>query len=83
MSIIRNEHGGQRLSMWVIYERPKDYPDGFVVRRQSAVPGGQILIDRVAQYAPDLETARRLVPPGLVMLTRNAEDDPVIVETWL
>jgi hypothetical protein len=60
------------LPIWTIY----------VVRRCVA-GNGVIEHDRVAQYAPDLATARALIPRGLVMLARNPADDPVIVETWL
>lgn len=70
------------LPMWTIYERPRDYPAGFVVRRSVTDPTG-CYHDAAAQYAPDLASARALVPPGLQLLPRFPDDDPVIVEVWL
>lgn len=69
------------VSQWTIYNRPKDYPDGYVVREwiiehNGAKPGE-------ARTAPSLEAARELVPPGCVRLERSEGDDPVIVETWM
>lgn len=90
----------QPLELWTIYERPRDYPEGYVVRRQ-VIGGGRScskclanephgtpaepcpLADRVAQYAPDLLTARALVPRGKFRLPRSSEDDSVIVECWI
>lgn len=86
------------LELWTIYQKPKDYPDGFVVRRSLVGAGRKCLtcesgarhtntvcplMDATAQYAPSLETARALVPRGLARIPRNPEDDSVIVEVWL
>jgi hypothetical protein len=70
------------LPMFTIYERPRDYPEGYVVRR-SFVNAGMVWLDRVAQYAPALEAARGLIPPGLHRIPRYENDDPCIVEVWL
>lgn len=76
------------LATYTIYERPKDFPRSFVVRRWTMRSG-------VADPTPDLEpliiaptldTARaalELRVPGLFCLTREEGDDPVIVETWI
>jgi hypothetical protein len=68
------------LRQYVIYEKPRDYPGGFVVRGFSVGPG--IVPDRVAQYAQTLDAARELVPPGLFRLPRWPDDEPQIVEVW-
>lgn len=70
------------LPMWTIYERPTDYPDGFVVRRCVASKDG-VVHDLEAQYAPTLEEARKHIPPGLYNLGRQPDDDAVIVEVWI
>lgn len=68
--------------MYVIYDKPADWPNGFVVRvwivsRAIVVPG-PVLGSDVAT----LEEARALVPVGHVNIGRNPEDDPTIVEVW-
>lgn len=68
--------------MFTIYERPRDYPDGYVVRAAD-ITAGTVTHDRAAPTAPTLAEARALVPPGLMRFERHPEDDAVIVETWL
>jgi hypothetical protein len=69
------------LSLFTIYERPKDYPNNFVVRRWIIV-GGQPT-GQECQLADTLEESRILIPPGLFNLGRQPGDDPAIVETWV
>lgn len=69
------------LALFSIYDRPSDYPDGYVVRRWEVVDGRSV--PGAARTAPTLERARRLLPPGLINLGRKAGDDPCIVETWI
>jgi hypothetical protein len=71
---------GERLDMWVIYERPRDFPQGFAVRRWDALTNTP---DAMVRYVDTLEAARALVPYGLVMLEPHPTDDPCIRETWL
>ena len=33
--------------------------------------------------ARNLQEARALVPPDLILIPRQANDDPVIVESWI
>ena len=71
------------LSMWTVYDHPKDFPDGFMARR-SEIGGGvpvPVLTDDVV--TGDLRMIRECMARcGLVCLTRDPSDDPVIVETW-
>ena len=69
------------LTIWTIYERPKDFPGGFVVRPWTITRGGPA--PGMAQVTGTLEEARDLVPPGLYRTDRAPADDPTIVETWL
>jgi hypothetical protein len=71
------------LTQYVIYERPKDYPESFVVRewyivrgRDEPVPGSLVKV------AETLGDARAAIPDGLFNVGRQPGDDSVIVETW-
>jgi hypothetical protein len=71
------------LVNWVIYERPSDYPDKFVVRRWELRGTEEIVPDQECRLADSLEEARGLIPDGLYCVGRFAQDDPCIVECWL
>lgn len=84
------------LEVWTIYAHPRDYPQGYVVRR-AVIGGGREcpkcladlphdpcpLADKVAHYARDLLEARSFVPLGLGRILRSRDDDPAVVECWL
>lgn len=69
-----------RLNMWIVHERPLDYPTSFVARRW--------LIDKVEiptldiRVAPTLEEVRALLPQGLYCMPRDPNDESHIVEVW-
>lgn len=66
------------LSIYVIYEKPKDFPDKFVVRQwENDKPTMQ------HWFADSLKEARKMVPPGKVRIVRDPGDDSVIVESWI
>ncbi len=71
------------LAIWTIYHRPRDMPGVEWCVRRWLIMDGRSTPDLVAVPAKTLEAARQMVPPGLVRLDRLAEDDPVIVETWI
>lgn len=73
------------LVTFTIYQNPKDYPDKFVVRRWAVVRGRADPVPDPKAWAvtDSLEMARRALPKGLVRTERHANDDPVIVETWV
>jgi hypothetical protein len=73
---------GAVLEIWTIYRRPTDYPDHFVARCWEVTRGRGLPTERILLSA-DLELLRAMLPPGLFCLSRNAKDDPVIVESWL
>lgn len=72
------------LLLWTIYERPLDYPDGFVVRLHRVLPGMSVATNH-AVVAESLEEARGLIPGRCSMLRvpRSPQDEPQIVESWL
>jgi len=67
------------LSLYTVYDHPKDYPTKYVVRR--------FVYDQPTSDVwlyDNLEAARLwLLARGLVCLRRHPHDDPVILETWL
>ena len=68
--------------IWVITNRTKDHGDKFVVRRQ--IPhADRIYIEKSCAVFDSLEEARGHLPPGLIYLPRDTNDDAVIVEMWL
>ena len=70
------------LEMWVIYDHPSDYPDGFTVRKHVVGMGIHAPTNEMF-VAPTLDEARALLPQGLFCLGRRPADDPVIIETWV
>lgn len=71
------------MEMFVIYERPRDYPDGYVMRRWEI--GGSVS-PRPTDYfitGKTLEEVRRAVPPHCIRLHRHPNDETQIVETWI
>jgi hypothetical protein len=73
---------GTDLSLWVIYDHPRDFPDAFVARRHTVGADGQ-KATQDKHEAQTLDALRALLPPGLVSIGRMAGDDPCIVEVWL
>src|SRR5690606_5063529 len=71
------------LEMYVIYDRPHDHPGGFVVRRWKVSHGLLIPDLLIGTDLPDLEAARKIIPPGLYNLGRHPDDDSKIVEVWV
>jgi hypothetical protein len=72
----------RNLELYVIYEKPSDYPDGFVVRLHVATAEGSYPTDSAITCSTS-EEARLAIPDGLVCITRSEGDDKTIVETWL
>ncbi len=73
------------ITMYVISTNTKDYGDKFVLRRHAACrrAADEVLVERTCKLFDDADAARAALPDGLYNTGRMAEDDPVIVETWL
>ena len=67
-----------RLSLWTIYDHPRDYPRCFVARRYEL---DQATADVLT--AGTLADLRAKLPPGLTRLERAEGDDAKIVEVWI
>ena len=70
------------LTIFTIYDHPKDQPEHFVVR-QWFTNGGPEPIAGEAKLAKTIREARAWIPSGLVRFERNPGDDPCILETWI
>lgn len=69
------------LPMFAVYDSPRDHPGKFVVRLFRTIP--DVYPTNFAEVFDTLEQARGFIPAGLVCLTRNPQDHPSVVETWL
>jgi hypothetical protein len=76
-------NGGAVLALWVVFDRPLDWPHHVVVRCQRVGPAGIehasicCLYDSLADMQADFETT------GLAWLPRGPRDMPFIVGVWL
>ena len=78
----------EQITIWTIYDHPADYPHHFVVRswRVAEADGCScvvVLVPGVGYIANTLDEAREKIPPGLSNVERMADDDGVVVESWL
>jgi hypothetical protein len=72
-----------RLSIWTVYDRPRDYPTGWVARMFEVSGAGPRPTGYVIKCM-ELEPIReKLTRAGLVCLTRQEGDEAQIVESWL
>jgi hypothetical protein len=70
------------LSMWTVYDKPKDHPTEFVVRRFDCTALGPVATTDA--WTGPLELIRdSLFAAGLIRMQRHHDDEPQIVETWL
>jgi hypothetical protein len=69
------------LTIWTIYDRPKDHPDGFIARRFNVGPS---VMRTEHTIAGDLEDLREgFWKAGLMKVSRQDGDEPQIVESWV
>ena len=71
------------LTMWVIYDHPKDHPNYFVARRHEVFRNASKATGEHV-VSKDLKKLRKMLEDGgKVRITRDPNDDPVIIETWI
>jgi hypothetical protein len=71
-----------QLTIWTIYDRPKDHPDGFIARRFEV--GGHGPVATADTLNGELEDLRQAFwKAGLMKRKRQDGDDARIVESWL
>lgn len=70
------------LSMWTVYDHPKDYPDGYIARRHEA--GNGVSNPTADVVTGDLALIREAMTRcGLYCMKRAPSDDLRILETWM
>jgi hypothetical protein len=70
------------VTIWTIYDRPKDHPQGLIARMHLVAKGRSVASDwtiegELAEIRDTLHMA------GLVRLERDSKDDARIVESWV
>ena len=66
------------LPMWVVYDRPTDYPDRIVAQLFENDRPTNICI-----FADSLREIRQELSPGRICIPRLSRDPLAVVETWL
>ena len=67
-----------RVPLICVYKNPTDYPNKYVARLW-----GVDTPTTLVAVADSLEEIRAAKPPQMVIMQRQPNDDPVIVETWI
>jgi hypothetical protein len=70
------------LTIWTIYDRPKDYPQGFIARRFDVGAGG-IVATGTTMIGGLHEMRTWFLRAGLTVIDRQERDEPPIVESWI
>jgi hypothetical protein len=72
-----------RVSIWTVYDRPADYPTGFVAR-MFEVSGAGAQLTQYTIKCMELDPIReKLSRTGLACLSRDEGDELQIVERWI
>lgn len=75
------------MSMWVIYEHPRDYPNDYIAREWYIEAGKKPEPSPVTFFkAPEREVVERFVQavcPDAIGLLPNTDDDPCIIGIWM
>jgi len=67
------------LYIYVVYDHPKDFPDGFVIREWDGV-----IPKKIVFTSNDIDVIRGFLKMrGLVNIGRLNQDDPKILEVWM
>lgn len=76
-----------KLSMWTIYNRPSDYPEGYIARRHETDKNGSTATNMMMKSGPTdwhLNLLRSIFNyAGLFPIQRHPDDDANIVEVWM
>jgi hypothetical protein len=71
------------LTMFVIYERPSDYPTRYVVRKWIVTNAPDPIPADYFTLHNTLEEARATIPAWMVCIVRSPKDVPCIVESYV
>lgn len=67
--------------VWLIYQRPLDFPKWWVLRRQF-VRAGEISQDPIACVGASVDQLRHGLPRGLYCMPHQPGEDRAIFESW-
>lgn len=70
------------VPMIVVYKNPRDFP-GYYAARLFSIKAGKATATRFVRIAKDYESIRASIPLGFMKMSRNPQDDPCIVESWV
>lgn len=70
------------MSIWTIYDKPKDFPTKFVARKFLVSGDGVKPTDEI-ETADTLHQIRRKIPQGLARFERSPGDVKSVVESWI
>jgi hypothetical protein len=71
-----------QFTIWTIYDRPIDHPDGFIARRFE-VGGGQTVATPEILTGDIKDIRQAFWKAGLMQRSRQEGDEPQIVESWV
>jgi len=70
------------LAIWTIYDKPSDHPEGVIARLHEVAMGRVEATEHTLKG--DLRAIREIfLAAGLTQLSRQAGDEPQIVENWI
>lgn len=68
--------------MWIVFEKPDDYPNSWVARRWLVYDVPQPTPEHL--ISPSLDVLEDvLLRMGFAKLARSPEDDPAVLSTWV
>ena len=71
------------LTIWTIFDKPKDFPEGYIARRFEVSEGGRTLATRDTLTGKLEDIRMALEKAGLMKMAREDGDEPQIVENWV
>src|SRR5690349_21433683 len=77
-----SRRAGHACKMYVIFDRPDEFPGHYVVRLAVAVDGKPVEQCNL-MIANSLMEARCAIPEGYECFPRSDEDEESVVETWI
>lgn len=73
----------ERLTIWTIYNKPKDFPEDIVAREWLIQNGSAIAMTHCLKFKSLDETSLFFDEAGYFFIKRHESDDPCIVGVWM
>jgi hypothetical protein len=70
------------LAIWTVYNRPDDYPNGYIARMSESHRGGEATATDLTLTGERDGLRQVLAKARLIRLDRKPDDAPQVVETW-